>query len=135
MQRTAAGSELLSASREVDRVVAVPSIGRTATREHKPTSAQLTQMVRDQALPLAEELRQLPHGPITRHQLLQQPPPNRMRNQLQEGRRIARTGRRAQRRFHNDERTPAGAVQSIQIDAIGRTRDTNGHGELKRLGL
>ena len=39
-------------------------IGRAAPRRHEPAVAELTQVVRHQALRLVDELRQLPHRPV-----------------------------------------------------------------------
>jgi hypothetical protein len=86
MQRTACGLELLPAPSEIDRVVTIPSIRRTATHAHKPARAQLTQVVRHQALPLAEELRQLANRAVAANELAQQQPPQGMRQKSHEPR-------------------------------------------------
>jgi hypothetical protein len=86
MQRTARGLELLPAPGEIDRVVTVPSIRRAATRAHKPARAQLTQVVRHQALLLAEELRQLANRAVAANELAQQQPPQWMRQKSHEPR-------------------------------------------------
>jgi hypothetical protein len=118
MQRAARGLQLLPAARQVDGVVAVPSIGRALTRAHEPVSAQLTQVVRHQALPLAEELCQLPHGPVAVHELPQQPPTNRVCRQPQEPGCIIGRPRGAGGAFHDHHRTQTNPVRSIPIDAF-----------------
>ena len=103
------------AAREVDRVVAVASVGRAATRGDEPAVAQLAQVVRHQALRLADELGQLPHGPVAAHELAEQPPPQRMCHQPHEPRRVirwARTSRCLARNHH----TPRPAIQSSWFD-------------------
>ena len=75
------------ATSEIDAVVAVPTIGRATTSGHQLAGSQLTQVVRHQALRLVEQLHQLPDRTIAVHQLPQQPPPNRVRDKLQEPRR------------------------------------------------
>ena len=80
-----------SASRtggQVDRVVAVATVRRAAPSAHQPTIAKQTKVIRDQALWLVDEHRQLPHGSITLHELSQQPPPHRVRRQPYEQRRV-----------------------------------------------
>ena len=84
MQRTAGGLELFPAPREIDGVVAVAAVGRAATRADQPARAQLTQVVGHQALPLAEELRQLPNRAVAVHELAEQAPPQWIRQQPHE---------------------------------------------------
>ena len=69
MQRAARCLQLLPAVSQVDGVVAVPSIRGASTRAHEPSAAQLTQVVRHQALSLAEKLCQLPNGPVALREL------------------------------------------------------------------
>ena len=69
---------------EIDRVVAVTAVGGAATREHEPAVTEQTEVVRDQALRLADQLRQLPHRPIALGQRLQQPPAHGMRHEPHE---------------------------------------------------
>ena len=105
MQRTARGLQRLPAGGEVDGVVAVAAVRRTATRRHEPTVAELTQVVRHQALRLVDQHRQLPDGPIALHQLSQQPPPQRMRRQPHERRRVADRGTGCDGRLHRTNST------------------------------
>jgi hypothetical protein len=90
MQRTAYGLELLPAPSEIDRVVTVPPIGRAATRAHKAARAQLTQVVRHQALRLAEEVRQFTNRAVAVHELAQQTPPQGIRQKSHESWRTSR---------------------------------------------
>ena len=85
---------------EVDGVVAVAAVRRTMTGGHEPTIAELTQVVRHQALRLVDQLHQLPDGPIALHQLSQQPPPQRVRRQTHERRRVASSGTVCGGRLH-----------------------------------
>ena len=75
----------LTAGGQVDRVVAVASVGRALAGVDQGTFAKQAQVVRDQALRLVDQDHQLAHGPIALHQLLQQPPPKRVRRQPHEG--------------------------------------------------
>jgi hypothetical protein len=118
MQRAARCLQLLATARQVDGVVAVSSIGGASTPAHEPPAAQLTQVVRHQALSLAEELGQFPHGPVAVHELPQQPPTNRMCDQPQELRRIVGGGPRADHAFHENHRTQPNPIQSNSIDAL-----------------
>jgi hypothetical protein len=88
MERTTGALEELGATSEIDAVVAVPMIGRAGTPGYQLAGSQLTQVVRHQALRLVEQLHQLPDRTIAVHQLPQQPPPNGVRDELQEPRRI-----------------------------------------------
>jgi hypothetical protein len=84
MQRRASRGQQFAAAREVDGVVGVPAIGRTAPRRHQPARPEPGQMVRDQALRLAEEGLQLADLPVAARKLAEQSPPNRMPRQPQE---------------------------------------------------
>jgi hypothetical protein len=111
MQRTACRLELFPAPGEIDRVVAVPSIRCAAMRAHQPTGAQLTQVVRHEALPLGDELRQLTDRPVASHELPQQQPPQRMRQQP-----------------HDSRWTTSGAVcRSNRLHALYRNRWWSSH--------
>jgi hypothetical protein len=78
MQRSARGAELVSTRNQIDGVVVVASICRTATRANEATSAQLTEVVRHQALLLARPLRQLAHCAVATNEFEQQQPPQGM---------------------------------------------------------
>ncbi len=75
----------ITAGGQVDRVVAVASVGRALAGLDQGTFAEQAQVVRDQALRLVDQDHQLAHGPIALHQLPQQPPPKRVRRQPHEG--------------------------------------------------
>ena len=105
MQRTACGLELRPAPSEIDGVVTVPSIGRAATGAHEPARAQLTQVVRHQALPLAEELRQLTNRAVAVHELAQQAPPHGIRQKSHESRWPGRRSVWSDSRLHGPKRT------------------------------
>jgi hypothetical protein len=77
----------LAAAGQLDAVVGVPAIGRTAPRRHQAARAELTQVVGDQALRLAQQPRQLADLPVGAGQLGQQLPAQRMPGQSQEPRR------------------------------------------------
>ena len=100
MQRRAGSLQLFSARREMDGVVAVASIGRAATRAHEPAVAELAQVVRHETLLLADERRQLANRAVAVRELAQQPPPQRMRDELHESRWIAASVVRLGRRGH-----------------------------------
>jgi hypothetical protein len=88
MERSPGRLQLLLAAEEIDRVVAVATVRRASTRRHEPSVAESPEVVRDQALRFADQLRQFPHGPVALDQLLQEPPPNPMADQSDEARRI-----------------------------------------------
>ena len=79
----------LAAAGQLDAVVGVPAVGRTAARRHQAARAELAQVVGDQALRLAQPPRQLADLAIGAGQLGQQPPAQRMAGQPQEPRRSA----------------------------------------------
>lgn len=90
MQRTTDGSELLLAPSEVEGGVAVPSISRAAPGAHDAACPEPTEVVRHQALPLAEELRQLANHAVAAHELVKDAPSQGMRQQSHEVRRTIR---------------------------------------------
>src|SRR5437667_283660 len=69
VERAARGLQLVAASLEIDRVVAVAPVRRAPPRGHEATLAEPAKVVRDQVLRFAEQLGQLPHGPIALHEL------------------------------------------------------------------
>jgi hypothetical protein len=73
-----------AAAGQLDAVVGVPAVGRTSPRRHQAARAELTQVVGDQALRLAQQPRQLADLPVGAGQLGQQPPAQRMPGQPQE---------------------------------------------------
>jgi hypothetical protein len=91
---------------EIDRAVAVAPIGGWAPRVRQAASAQLSQVVRPQAPPLVQKLRQLADRPVAADGLAQQPPPPRMRNKSCEVRRIPSDALRHSSRLHPNDHTP-----------------------------
>jgi hypothetical protein len=90
MQGTSQRLELLPAPDEIDRVVAVPSISRAPTHAHEAPRSQQTEVVRHQALPLTEEVRQLADRAVADRELAQHAPPKGIRQQVHESRWIIR---------------------------------------------
>jgi hypothetical protein len=87
MQRATCRLELVSAAREVDRVVRVASVGRAPTRRDEPTVAELAQVVRDEILRLVDEFRELSDRPVAVDERPQEAPSDGMSDQLEEPRR------------------------------------------------
>ena len=79
----------LAAAGQLDPVVGVPAVGRTAPRGHQAARAELPEVVGDQALRLPEQPGELADLPVGAGQLGQQPPAHRMAGQPQEPRRSA----------------------------------------------
>ena len=94
MQRTACVLQRQLAGGQVDGVVGVAAVRRAPACGHEPTVAELTQVVRHQALRLVDQRRQLPDGAIALHQFSQQSPPHRVRRQTHERRRFIDSGAR-----------------------------------------
>jgi hypothetical protein len=69
MQSATRALEKLAATDEVERVVRVAPVGCAATDRDQLTVAKLAEVVRDQALRLAERVRELAHRVIAARQL------------------------------------------------------------------
>jgi len=78
MQRRADGGQELPAAGQVQVVVAVPGVGRTASRVDQAGLTQLAQVIGDQVLRLTEQGGQLVHGEVAVRQFADQPPPHGM---------------------------------------------------------
>jgi hypothetical protein len=78
MEGGAGRLEQFPATSEIDAVVAVPPIRRTATHRHELASSQLTKVIRHQALRCLDQLSQLRDRPVAVDEFLQQPPADRM---------------------------------------------------------
>ena len=103
MQRGAGAGEQLSAAHQLQHVVRVTAVGEAAPRRHQTAIAQLTQVIRDEALTLPSQLAQLAHTPIAARELAQQPPAQRMARKPQKWRRAAcldSAHRNPRRRLH-----------------------------------
>ena len=74
MQRLGAPAEELAAAIDVEAVVRVTTVERASARRHEPGIAQLTKVVRDQVLSLADEFRELANPPIAARQLREDRP-------------------------------------------------------------
>ena len=113
LQRLAAGDEVDACS---------SCRGRSAElrrADTSPPSRSQAQVVRDQALRFVDQRRQLRHGPIAAHELLQQPPPHRVRRQAHERRRLPHS-RRDHARPHAVDNTPARPFDQMQLMDNGR---------------
>ena len=87
MQRALALASKLSAAHQLQHVVRVTAVGEAAPRRHQTAVAQLTQVIRDEALTLPSQLAQLTDTPIAARELAQQPPAQRMARKPQKRRR------------------------------------------------
>ena len=74
MERTAGGLQQFPASNQIDAVVAVPSIRRTAPHGHELARSQLTKVIRQQALRCLESLSQFRDRTVAADEFLQEPP-------------------------------------------------------------
>src|SRR5262245_44600678 len=101
MQGAPGRLQLRATAAEIDRVVAVASVGTAATGRDETTVAQEAQVVRHEVLRLADELRQLAHRAVALHELAQESPAQGMSREPHEiGRLADPDGGRARRR-HN----------------------------------
>ena len=80
------GGQRVGAALQVQVVVAVAGVEAAAAGGDQPAAAQQPQMVGDQVLRLADQIDQLTNPVVTRGQLGQQPPPQRVGGQPHEGR-------------------------------------------------
>ena len=87
MQRGRGVGEQLPARDQIEAVVGVAPVRGAPPHGHQPAATQLAQVVRRQALPLADQRRELTDLPIAARQLAQQPPPQRVSRQPQKPRR------------------------------------------------
>src|SRR5215211_4603039 len=87
MQGNTCVRQELAATRQIEHVVAVAAVSGAAALRDKALVAQLTQVVRDQALAPPRRRAELAHTPIAARQLAQEPPPQRMPRQPQKPRR------------------------------------------------
>ncbi len=115
MQRCARRLQRSPAGIEVDRVVAVATVGRAPMRRHQPTVAKQAQVIRHQILRLADERDQLLHGPIALHQLAQQPPTDRMRRQPHERRRFTSLDGHRLNRSHETDFSEVGESNQMKL--------------------
>src|SRR5205807_6314296 len=84
VERPTGGRQQATDAGQIDRVVGVPAIGRTAPRRNQAGIPQLAQVVRDQVLRLIEQAGELVHHAVAPGQLTQQTPTQRMPRDLQE---------------------------------------------------
>src|SRR6516164_9776884 len=84
MQRAAGTLQQRAAPREIDRVVAVAPVGGAATRAHELAGAELAEVIGDEALALADQLRELTNRAVAADELTEQVPPDRVRNERED---------------------------------------------------
>ena len=84
MQGPARLDQQLAAPCQVDAVVGVPPVSRAAPGGDQPAAPELTEVVGDQALWLAEQVGELADLPVAAGQFGQQPPAQRMPGQPEE---------------------------------------------------
>ena len=89
VQSPAGVGQEFAAAGQVDAVIGVSAVGRTAPGRHQPARPELAEVVGNQALRLAEQAGELADLPVAPGQLGQQPPAQRMPRQPQEPRRGA----------------------------------------------
>lgn len=116
MEGAAGRSEQFPATSEIDAIVDVPPIRRTATHRHELARSQLTKVIRQQALRRLEQLGQLRDRPVAADEFLQQPPADRMSHEPQNPRWIGppRPGQHGV--LHDRDHTQATPYQSNWID-------------------
>ena len=95
MERSAGCHQQFPASREVDAVVRVSPVSRASPHRHQLPCPQAGEVVGDQALRLAEHLRELADLPVAAGEFAEQLPAQRVSSELQEAR-----GRRLRATLH-----------------------------------
>ena len=86
MERSAGRRQQLPAASEVDAVVGVAPVGRASPHRHQLACPQAGEVVRDEALRLAERLRELADLPVAAGEFAEQLPAQRVSSELQEAR-------------------------------------------------
>jgi hypothetical protein len=84
VQGSSRGSQQLSTTADVDAVVGVAPISRAVPGRHQAHCAQLTQVIRDETLGLANQLAEVADTSVAASELAQQSPTQRIGDELEE---------------------------------------------------